>query len=69
MDRRQEDPLEDNASYVPPVSLQQSVGGQLDSRLKRDRDKLMHYLPMDWDNRDKGECSHQHHQWLHQYHL
>ena len=29
MDRRQEDPLEDTASHVPLVSLQQSIGGSV----------------------------------------
>jgi len=29
MDRRQDDPLEDTASHVPPVSLKQSIGGSV----------------------------------------
>ena len=29
MDRPQEDPLKDTASQVPPVSLQQSIGGSV----------------------------------------
>jgi hypothetical protein len=37
------------------------LGDQLDYRLKRGLDKLIHYLLRDWDNMGMEGCPHQHH--------